>query len=405
MKSKYILLSSLFGLALFGVISCNKGLKPIGNETLVLPSTPFNYEAGNKMVNNAKATLGRVLFYDKQLSLNNTVSCGSCHKQEFGFADNTAFSAGLENKKTHRNTPAIQNLSLQNLSNIVFNGGGLPDSNGNIILPITNTPTFQPLFWDARESNLQSLMLQPVTNHIEMGITSLDALVKKLNGISYYKDLVFDAYGKTEFTKEDISDALANFNASIRTINTTFDKVVANQLDVASLKPIERIGMELFTSQQYNCSGCHASIVAGPIVQNGGSAYGGDVGNGMGVDIASFSSNIGLDNSPTDLGMGSNSGSSALNGRFRTPDLHNVALTAPYMHDGRFTTLDQVVGHYSHNIVGNANLDSRLKNPNGTPKQLNISEFDKKAIIAFLNTLTCTEVIEDPKFSNPFIVK
>ncbi len=389
---KYVL---FFGV--LGIFACSKSLTVIGNEQLVLPETPYDYTAENPKVENHKATLGRVLFYDKQMSKNNSVSCASCHKQSAGFADNTSVSVGLENKKTERNTPAIQNLSVESFDSLLFT------TNGNINF-INMAPSFQPLFWDARESNLTTLMLQPVTNHIEMGITNVDDLVSKLNKIDYYKPLVQKAYGKNELSREDISEALANFNASIRTAKTVFDKVVNKELSPQDLKPNELLGMQLFTSEQYNCSGCHKSVMAGPMIASGGSAYGGDNTNGGAIDIASFSSNIGLDNAGADNGIGQVSGAASLNGSFRIPDLHNVALTAPYMHDGRFATLEEVIGHYSHNIIGSANLDSRLKNANGTPKQLNINETDKKALIAFLNTLTCKEVTTDVKFSNPFVV-
>jgi cytochrome c peroxidase len=401
MKPKSLVISSLFLASIICIISCNKFTSSsLVNEKLMLPAQPYDYTAANKFVNNDKATLGRVLFYDKQLSLNNSISCGSCHKQEFGFADNAAFSNGVENKKALRNTPAIQNLSLHGINNMVLNSTGVVDTFGNFIPMSVN---FQPLFWDARESDLQSLMLQPITNHIEMGIASIEELVIKLNKIPYYQSLVYKAYGQNNLTKENLSDALGHFNSSIRTINTKFDDILTNGLTIDALEPIEKIGFNLFNSTQYNCSGCHASVISGKTVAEGGSAYGSSSSSAQSIDMNSFSANIGLESAPTDLGFGGLSGNNDLNGRFRTPDLHNVALTAPYMHDGRFTTLDQVLGHYSHDIVGSKNLDSRLRNANGTAKQLNISDFDKKAIIAFLQTLTCQEVTKDIKYSNPFV--
>ena len=143
--------------------------------------------------------------------------------------------------------------------------------------------------------------------------------------------------------------------------------------------------MTLFDSK-YNCRSCHTLT---------GTIYYGETSF---VDI-------GLDDASTDKGRGAISNNRADNGKFRVPTLHNIALTAPYMHDGRFTTLEQVIDHYSHTIHSSPNLDPRLKDASGAPPPPPISDDEKNALVAFLNTLTDHKMISDPKFSNPFKIK
>jgi cytochrome c peroxidase len=293
-------------------------------------------------------TLGRVLFYDRQLSVNNSVSCSSCHKQNLAFADNVAFSTGFENRLTARNSMPIQNLGS-------FFG--------------------EALFWDGREQMLTSMVLRPVVNHVEMGITDLDALAAKLSNVPYYRDLFLNAYGSETVTREKIADALANFLTQIRSTNT--------RLDMGQLNALEISGQQLFTSK-YDCNSCH------------------QVESPHGYIMAGTFANIGLDPVYTDDGLQRVSNSSTDAGKFKIPSLRNVALTAPYMHDGRFNTLEEVIDHYSTGITAHPNLDPRLRQPDGAPVAFNISESEKKAIVAFLNSLTDYTMISDPKLSNPF---
>jgi len=346
--------------------SCKKDQGTSSNSTvyLDLPQETYKYwdAAYNSESSNNKATLGRVLFYDQHLSLNNSISCASCHRQANAFADNVALSRGYENKLTGRNSMAIENLQSG---------------------PLTFVPTGKlsngTLFWDGRENDIQSLVTKPISNHIEMGIADVSVLPQKLAALPYYKDLFTKAFGDENITIDRMTEAMFYFMTAIRTDKTRFD---AYRQGAGQLTALELSGLNLFTGT-YNCGNCHH------------------------VDGFAYSSmdfmDIGLDYNGRDKGKGAITGLASDMGRFKIPNLRNVALTAPYMHDGRFATLDDVLEHYSHNIQNDANLDDRLK-INGQPMRMNITTQDKQAIIAFLNTLTDYNMVTDPKFSNPFKV-
>ncbi len=363
-------LLSILSISVFvaAMISCHKNaVTPSGTVYLDLPATTYSYylpSYGDATVND-KATLGRVLFYDGHLSLNNSISCASCHKQEYGFTDNNALSTGFEGKITRRNSKSIHNIA------------GISSTFSSDLLR-RNTP----LFWDGREKSLLDLVDRPITNHVEMGITDPDALAPKLAALSCYPPLFKKAYGDEQVTSGRISECISMFMASIQSANSKFDQY--SRSHSTDLNALERTGMILFQST-YNCSGCHH----------------------LNTSYYTFSDfhDIGLDPIYPDNGWGIISNCSANNGKFRVPDLTNIALTAPYMHDGRYKTLDDVLEHYSHNIKNSPNLDPVLKTVDGQPRQMNISTEDKMALIAFLYTLTDYTTIQDPKFSNPFKVK
>lgn len=342
---------------------------------LDLPETPYTYGAGN----NHLSTLGRVLFYDRQLSVNNSMSCNTCHKQSLAFADNVAFSKGFENVLTSRNSMPIQNLQ----PSIFGIGGGIMIEGDINSLPRPNDSFVgvrSVLFWDGRENNLQSMVMKPVANHVEMGIRDMNKLTRKLSDIPYYKDLFQKAYGTEEITTERIAEALSSFLINITSGNTKMDHSLTGKAQLTSL---ELQGQHLFKTV-YDCNACH------------------QVQSTHGYLFAGTFSNIGLDAQYADPGLETVTRRASDAGKFKIPSLRNVALTAPYMHDGRFATLDEVISHYSHGIEDHPNLDPRLRDENGKPLQMNIPEQDKKAIIAFLHTLTDYEMINDVRFSNPF---
>jgi cytochrome c peroxidase len=327
-------------------------------------------ESATLKVTNAGATLGRVLFYDTKLSLNNTISCGSCHHQDKAFTDGQALSRGVEGRLTTRSAMAICNPIEQN-----------------------------NLFWDSRSNNLEDLALKPVANHIEMGMDDMDRLVTKLSATSYYAALFQNAFGDKTITKERISNGLSQFVASITTSDSKFDKnnFISNGSSPSGslFTPIEQLGHTLFTDK---CGSCHGgqNFIADDAPSG---AYGGG-GNNSGnlFDVAGIdkkgATNIGLDFDYKDNGTG--------NGNFKIPSLRNIALTAPYMHDGRFATLDQVLNHYTNGIKPHSHLDVKFKGTNSTVKMIDLSEVEKQAVIAFLQTLTDNTMIADPKYSNPF---
>ncbi|NEN24937.1 c-type cytochrome [Cryomorpha ignava] len=343
---------SVFSVVIFVAVSCSK--------TEDLPE-PARYS----LENIEQLELGRVLFYEKALSINNAVSCGSCHKQVNAFADNTAFSTGFESGKTTRNTPPIQNLNSGFFEGDEFSG--------------------QALFWDGRTRNLNELVIAPTQNHIEMGMRSADDLVSRLRGKPYYATLFQNRFGSEEITIEKVSIALTSFIRQFESINSKFDmSFFFNSLD--DLSVLESQGFQLFTGK-YNCMSCHDVLSNSGYSEPTGEEF---VNIGLNVDYA-------------DKGRAAVTGNEADNGKFRIPNLRNIALTAPYMHDGRFSTLEEVIGHYSEDLQPNINLDSRLRESTGEPLKMNISESETVALVAFLNTLTDQNLPHDKRLSDPFI--
>lgn len=361
------------------------------SETPILPSTPYQYlqveengriigitdlihDESNVNISDNSVALGRVLFYDTKLSINNTISCGSCHKQALGFADNVAASIGFSDRVTPRNSMSIQNAVHNN-----------------------------NMFWDSRARSPMELSLMPVFNHLEMGIETDQMLEAKLAATSYYPELFEKAFGSKQITKDKIALAMTHFVNCLFSKQSKFDQGIKNSIDSfgdlafvtpSNFSPLELEGKNLFFSATFKCSQCHAgSNFSAPDFVGGG--YGGGGFNGGGDDGPRGTANIGLDYIYKDNGRGE--------GKFKIPSLRNIALTGPYMHDGRFKTLDEVLNHYSHGIKNHPNLDEKFK-ANGVAKPLNMSEGEKLAIISFLNTLTDHNLITNPKFSDPFVV-
>lgn len=376
----------------FILSSCKQSELNITNETVLapkLPSTVLDYESRsplngfsnfqNVTVTNNGATLGRVLFYDKKLSVNNATSCGSCHKQINGFADNTSFSRGFESRLTKRNTPAITNPGQQ-----------------------------WAYFWDNRQSSLTSMVMNPIANHIEMGLEDMNYLVDKIKGYDYYKPLFTNAFGSEEITSDKIASAMAQFLSSMNSNTSKYKEGTLNNF--ANYNSLETMGKNLFFTQ-LPCGGCH----------NGNTLGGSGSWANIGLDVnysdpgitASdpFGGGIVVDPFfPNTGGIGQ-----GFTGNFKIPSLLNVALTAPYMHDGRFNTLDEVVNFYSDGIQANEGLSVLLteggmqswngtgsSTPNRNPARLNLTSIEKKALVAFLNTCTDNNYINDVAYSDPF---
>jgi cytochrome c peroxidase len=224
-----------------------------------------------------------------------------------------------------------------------------------------------------------------------MGINDINSLITKLSQVPYYKPLFNDAFGSNEISADKISLAVSTFIGSITTNNTRFDRYNMvrfdpNQASQADFTSLEIEGMNLFETK-YDCNSCHQ--VQSP--------------NGY-IQAGTFA-NIGLDENYEDPGLEAVTGNTSDNGKFKIPSLRNVDFTAPYMHDGRFETLDEVIDHYSEGIADHPALDPKLQDPGAHARKMNISAHEKVAIIAFLKTLTDASVVSDPKFSNPFKVK
>lgn len=360
--------------------------------TPVLPPTPYTYQT-----NSLQAQLGRVLFYDKALSFSRETSCGTCHRQELAFTDGKQFSDGFVGGRTARNTPAIFNFANPNME----------------------------YFWDMRQDNLNDMVLDPIRHSVEMGFGDISELITRLKGISYYGPLFEDAFGSTDITEEKLGAALSAFIMNIRSVGSDFDQVDFDNWPVEA-----KNGLSIFNNS--GCIDCHGGgnfnnlTVSGFPVGFGGGGWGGNGGGGgqgnSSPNIADFA-NIGLDLKYNDHGIkqeildkkANNRGETAKgDGHFKIPSLRNIALTAPYMHDGRFATLEEVIGHYSHGIQNHPSLDERLKenvvDANGQVisskvKRFNFTQEEKANLIAFLNLLTDHTLISDIRYSNPFLIQ
>lgn len=323
---------------------------------------------GNPVSNNG-ATLGRVLFYDPRLSLTNSLSCGSCHHAVDGFGDSKSLSDGFLSELTKRNSMPIINPALENF-----------------------------FFWDNRVQELETMVLKPVQNHVEMGMENLEQLTTKLKKVEYYPDLFTKAFGTNEITQDRIASALAQFLRSMVSVNSKYDKGV--ELNFSNFTAAENDGRNLFFNV-LPCGDCHDKNNLG----------------GFGINA-----NIGLDADYADNGIMDLTGNLSQEGDFKIPSLRNVGLSSPYMHDGRFATLEEVVRFYNSKIAANPNLSFPLDasaeviNDNGygntstvviqtsntVPVILNLSDQQISDIVAFLNTLTDESFVSDEKFSDPF---
>jgi cytochrome c peroxidase len=374
------------------VVSCNKGKtpgpEPAPLEEPALPATAYEYNDKHG-VGNDLATLGRVLFYDRKMSVNNSVACGSCHKQQFAFADNVRVNKGFNGQELTRNSPSIQGIR-----------GAFGNGFQVMADPMTQNPSQSAqqdsrfkelLFWDGRQNSLVDMVLNPVLNHREMNIPDFPTLVGKLRELSYYPDLFQKAFGSPEITKEKIARALEGFIACLNTDNSMNPNLFNNTLNPdgsSKLTGIAEQGRLLFHNK-YNCAKCHDQSASGS------GTYGP-------ATSPTQMFNIGLDEVYTDNGLGAITRKEGDRGVFKVPTLKNISVTAPYMHDGRFANLGQVIDHYSHEIKPNKNLSSQFIAFDGTPKKLNINASEKAALIAFLNTLKDEDFLTSPMYADPF---
>jgi len=410
---KIISFLTVLAIISFGIYSCTLEQVPTSpvNLKLNLPDDPFNYsnasfpnhfeakkafnnEPENNQVNDHSATLGRVLFYDTRLSINNKVACAGCHFQQNAFSDVKALSTGFEGKTTSRNS-----------------------------LPIFNSKFMNTFFWDSEVNRLEDQVSMPVKDHIEMGLEDADHLIDKLQKAEIYDALFEDAYGTSEITMEKIQKSMAQFIRSIVSTSSKYD--LAYQNNFADFTDLERKGLGLYFRAQ--CNNCHnlendfdallKSFDRDELV-NSGFGFSGSfssIVSATGNDFLSFEqANIGLEKNYEDKGVGAITGNPEDDGKFKIPSIRNVMLTAPYMHDGRYGTMDEVLEHYNDGLINHKNLDSRLKigfnayydismgGNQGDAMKFNFSEEDKQALKAFFNTLTDHSLISDPKYSNPF---
>jgi cytochrome c peroxidase len=227
----------------------------------------------------------------------------------------------------------------------------------------------------------------PFQDDVEMGLT-LQELLTIVGEQTYYRPLFEDAFGDSNVTSDRISKALAQF---IRSMVSTTSKYDQARNEVQSGKRLFYLPRELTNGVNGNCVGCHQT-----------EAFIGPLPNFPGP-LATFATSNGLDATSTiDLGVGESTGNSNDNGKFKVPSLKNIGIRPPYMHDGRFATLEEVIEHYNSGIQNHPNLINPLVNANGEVGQFDFTQAEKDALVAFLNTLTDNQMLSDEKYSDPF---
>jgi cytochrome c peroxidase len=341
----------------------------------------FNYEAqtkpayiikdntpNNNAISNEVATLGRVLFYDKKLSVNSTIACASCHQQQFAFGDTARLSVGLNGEFTNRHSMRLVNARF-----------GVEAK----------------FFWDERATSLEDQTTRPIQDHLEMGFSNtngtpgLDSLIRRLENIDYYKRLFTFAFGDATITETRMQQALAQFVRSIQSFDSKYDigraQVNNDAQPFPNFTQQENQGKQIFLAPPpqggAGCQGCHAAPE---------------------FDIDPNSLNNGVtasakDNTVQDLT------------NTRAPSLRDLVnpdgvLNVPLMHNGNFVSLMSVINHYDAipPQVGNTNLDPRLRGPNQQLQNLQLTQNEKDDLVAFLRTLTGTAIYTEEKWSNPF---
>lgn len=327
--------------------------------------------SGGREVTDAGATLGRVLFYDPRLSVDGTVSCASCHRQELAFGDDAQASAGVAGQTARH---SMRLVNVQYAAETRF-------------------------FWDERAASLEEQTLVPVQDHLEMGFSgqdgapALDDLLARLQDLAYYRELFTFVHGDPEVTAERLQDALSQFVRSIRSFDTKYDAgralIADDRLPFPNFTEQENLGKELFfappalDAQGYRvggglaCAGCHR----GPEF---------DIDPDMGNNgVIRTVAGVGVDLTVT-----------------RAPSLRNVvqadgSSNGGLMHTGDFD-LDAVLDHYDRiSAEGNPDLDARL-NPQGHPQRLQLTVAEREAVKAFLRTLAGSGIYTDPQWSDPF---
>lgn len=336
-----------------------------GNDPVPLGPYHFNYPAnfGNRIntPDDNPATkqgvyLGRLLFYEKRLSANNTMSCGSCHQQQKAFTDGKMFSEGVDGVATPRNSMALVNLLWT-----------------------------RKFFWDGRSASLEDQAAIPLTAAHEMG-QLLTVSARKIKGAGQYPALFKLVYGDEAITPSRIVKAIAQFERTLISADSRYDQFLRNAYQPTSR---ELKGMALFNQRPQpdkgirggDCAHCHGGVKM----------------------YQELFHNNGLDSVPKDNGIEALTGRLSDRGRFKVPTLRNIALTAPYMHDGRFKTLEEVLDHYNAHIMQSASLSPFLTGESNEKggKTLKLLPEEKNDIIAFLNLLTDSTFITNPQFSDP----
>ena len=334
--------------------SCDKtgGENPVVEETKALFEVPENferpvYDLESKPVTEKGFQLGRKLFYDGRLSRDGTISCAECHSQPYAFTHHGHIvSHGIDNRVGTRNAP-----------------------------PIQNTAWMTSFFWDGGVFDLDLFSPAPITNPLEMDETMTN-VIDKVAADSTYRRMFKEAYGTEEVNSSRFLRALSQFMNALVSANSRYDKYVRNEPG-GELNADELEGLRLF---EQKCSSCHSGFL---------------------FSDQSFRNN-GLEPFRTDPDLGRATVTEQENDKykFKVPSLRNVRFTAPYMHDGRFSSLEQVLDHYAGGVMDTQTLDPLLKGSDGT-LGIPVTKTEKAQIISFLKTLSDEEFIRDSRFSAP----
>ncbi|GAA4889691.1 cytochrome c peroxidase [Flaviramulus aquimarinus] len=293
--------------------------------------------------------LGKKLFFDPLLSIDNTQACADCHAPEHAFSDPDRFSDGVDGFLGTRNSMPLFNLAWN---------------------------YDEKFFWDGKSFSLEHQAFSPVTDPIEMKSTWAQ-VEQKLQQHSEYPDLFEKAFGNQAIDSTLVTKAIAQFERTLISSNSKFDKFLLGE---ATLTPQEQNGFNVFMDEaRGDCFHCHGSDK-----------------NPLWTD--NIFHNNGLDATFTDLGLGAITGDPADNGKFKSPSLRNLAFTAPYMHDGRFATLEDVINHYSEGLKNSSTIDPLMKKV--TQGGVGLTEQDKADLKAFLIALSDYDFINNSSFKN-----
>ncbi len=358
----------------FGTAIDPNNLENYANQGKPVYITKSNTGAGS--ITDKTATLGRVLFYDKNLSINNTISCANCHQQQFAFGDTAIVSAGVEGGLTIRHSMRLINTRFANEAKF---------------------------FWNERAANLLTQTTMPIQDHLEMGFSGTEGrgnfttLTSKLSTINYYKELFKFIYGDTIVTENRIQESLASFINSIQSFDSKYDvgraQVNNDNQAFPNFTAQENQGKNLFiTAPVFNAAGLRITGGLGCNVCHNAPEFDIDpntLNNGI----------IGIANSTTGIDL-TNTRAGSLR------DITNAtgAVNTPMMHTGVLRSLRAVINHYNTINLNprNTNLDPRLR-PGGNGQNLNVTEAEIAAVVAFMQTLGGTNVYTNKKWSNPFL--
>ena len=348
-------------------MSCGDDPDPGPVEVAMFDETPYILEYGNLPEPNLPSDnalteqgvkLGRMLFYETLLSKDDSQSCAGCHRQEDGFSDTMRFSLGVEEMEGKRQAMPVFNMAWHS----------------------------NEFFWDGRATLLRDQSLRPIEDPLEMNET-LENVIAKLSNEKMYTDQFIRAFGSDDITEEKMSLAMEQFMLTIVSFDSKYDKFLAGELQLSESEERGRVLFEL----EYNpffpddsgadCAHCH-----------GGANFENDQYMNNGLDTDAMFEDIGRED------VTENPGDRA---KFKVPSLRNVAITPPYMHDGRFTTLEEVIDHYNEHMQSSSTIDPALIQvvDNGG---LKLSDQDKIDLINFLHTLTDETFLNNPEYTDPF---